>query len=75
MRITNQGNAKNVDKIVTLNEEERLAYSKIQAKLSKLLSDSYKDNEKQIAALVALINDIENNRIEELKPDLKIIKD
>ena len=75
MRITNQGNAKNVDKIVTLNEEERLAYTKIQAKLSKLLSDSYKDNEKQIAALVALINDIENNRIKELKPDLKIIKD
>ena len=75
LRITNQGNVKNVDKIVTLNEEERLAYKKIQAKLSKLLSDSYKDNEKQIAALVALINDIENNRIEELKPDLKIIKD
>ena len=75
LRVTNHGKDKNIDKIVTLDNNEKEEYDLISKELETLLNKAgFKDKDKQIAALVAKINDIENANSKLKKPDLKIVK-
>ena len=60
---------------MTLDNNEKEEYDLISKELETLLNKAgFKDKDKQIAALVAKINDIENANSEAQKPDLKIVK-
>ena len=75
VRVTNHGKDKNIDKIVTLDNKEKEEYDLISKELETLLKKAgFKDKDKQIAALVAKINDIENANSKTHKPDLKLVK-
>ena len=76
LRVTMHGKEKNIDKIVTLNNEEKKELELISQKLEALLSKGgFKDKDKKIAALVAKINDIENETSAKAGVELKIVKD
>ena len=76
LRVTMHGKEKNIDKIVTLNNEEKKEFELISQKLEALLSKGgFKDKDKKIAALVAKINDIENETNAKAGVELKIVKD
>ena len=75
LRVTNHGKKKNIDKIVTLEKKEKEEYDLISKELETLLNKAgFKDKDKQIAALVAKINDIENANLKLKKTDLKLVK-
>ena len=60
---------------MTLDNKEKEEYDLISKELETLLNKAgFKDKDKQIAALVAKINDIENASSELKKPDLKLVK-
>lgn len=76
LRVTMHGKEKNIDKIVTLNSEEKKELELISQKLEALLNNGgFKDKDKKIAALVAKINDIENETMAKAGVELKIVKD
>ena len=75
LRITNHGKDNNIDKIITLDKNEKEEYDLISKELESLLKKGgFKDKDKQIAALVAKINDIENATIDKNNTTLKLVK-
>lgn len=75
LRITNHGKEKNIDKIITLDNAEKEEYHQISNQIEKLLNKGgFKDKDKQIAALVAKINDIENDVKQQQSADLKLVE-
>ena len=75
LRITNHGKNKNIDKIITLDNAEKEEYHQISNQIEKLLNKGgFKDKDKQIAALVAKINDIENDVKQQQSADLKLVE-
>ena len=75
LRITNHGKDNNIDKIITLDKKEKEEYDLISKELESLLKKGgFKDKDKQIAALVAKINDIENATIDKTNTTLKLVK-
>ena len=75
LRITNHGKDNNIDKIITLDKNEKEEYDLISKELESLLKKGgFKDKDKQIAALVAKINDIENATIDKTNTTLKLVK-
>ena len=76
LRVTTQGKDKNIDKIVTLDNDEMKELNQISQQIETLLKKGgFKDKDKQIAALVAKINDIENEKSVKGGVELKIVKD
>lgn len=76
LRVTTHGKEKNIDKIITLDNKDKEGYDQISKQIESLLEKSgFKDKDKQIAALVAKINDIENNISAKAGAELKIVKD
>ena len=60
---------------MTLEKKEKEEYDLISRELETLLNKAgFKDKDKQIAALVAKINDIENANSKLKKTDLKLVK-
>ena len=75
LRITNHGKENNIDKIITLDKKEKEEYDLISKELESLLKKGgFKDKDKQIAALVAKINDIERATIDKTNTTLKLVK-
>ena len=75
MRITNHGKENNIDKIITLDIKEKEEYDLISKEIEALLKKGgFKDKDKQIAALVAKINEIENTSIDLTNTTLKLVK-
>ena len=75
MRVTNHGKENNIDKIITLDTKEKQEYELISEELETILKKGgFKDKDKQIAALVAKINEIENVSLQKSKTTLKLIK-
>jgi hypothetical protein len=75
LRITNHGKENNIDKIITLDKKEKEEYDLISKELESLLKKGgFKDKDKQIAALVAKINDIESATIDKTNTTLKLVK-
>ena len=76
LRVTTHGKEKNIDKIVTLDNQEKKEFNQISNQIESLLKKGgFKDKDKQIAALVAKINDIENEKSIKGGVELKIVKD
>ena len=75
LRVTNHGKENNIDKIITLDTKEKQEYELISEELETILKKGgFKDKDKQIAALVAKINEIENVSLQKSKTTLKLIK-
>ena len=75
LRITNHGKENNIDKIITLDKKEKEEYDLISKELESLLKKGgFKDKDKQIAALVAKINDIEKATTDKANTTLKLVK-
>ena len=65
----------NIDKIITLDIKEKQEYDLISKEIETLLKKGgFKDKDKQIAALVAKINEIENTSIDLTNTTLKLVK-
>ena len=76
LRVTTHGKEQNIDKIVTLDNKEKKEFNQISNQIESLLKKGgFKDKDKQIAALVAKINDIENEKSIKGGVELKIVKD
>ena len=76
LRVTTHGKEKNIDKIITLDNKDKEGYEQISKQIESLLEKSgFNNKDKQIAALVAKINDIENNTSAKAGVELKIVKD
>ena len=76
LRITTHGKEKNIDKIITLDNQEKEEFHQISKHIESLLEKGgFKDKDKKIAALVAKINHIENEKSIKGGVELKIVKD